>query len=123
PASVEAAGAVAPELNAIDAKPQPAATSKKVSKAKPIKEESDGVPMWVAGLLYTVTFIFLLMVGGWACFNAQKPTLLTVPKLVGKDVEHARKELDPTGLKLREARREVSERVPEGVIISTDPAP
>ncbi len=123
PASVEAAGAVAPELNAIDAKPQPAATSKKVSKAKPIKEESDGVPMWVAGLLYTVTFIFLLMVGGWAFFNAQKPKLLTVPNLVGKDVEHARKDLEPTGLKLREARREVSERVPEGVIISTDPAP
>lgn len=123
PASVEAAASVAPELNAIDAKPQPAAATKKVPKSKPIKEESDGVPMWVAGVLYTVTFIFLLMVGGWVFFNAQKPKLLVVPNLVSMDVEQARKELEPTGLKLREARREVSERVPEGVIISTDPAP
>lgn len=115
---------VAPELNAVDGKPQDAAMSKKAKQdqKKKAKEESDGIPLWIAILMYTVTAVFMLIVGGWIFFNSQKPKILTVPNLVGKQVEEARKELKESGLMLREARQQVSEKYPEGAIIETNPA-
>lgn len=125
PISTEEPSDVAPELNAVDGKPQDAAMTKKAKqeKRRQAREESDGLPIWIAILMYTVTAVFMLIIGGWIFFNSQKPRLLTVPDLTGKQVDVARTEIKPTGLMIRVAREQVSEAQPEGAIIETNPAP
>lgn len=127
PVSVEELSAVAPELNAVDpeagAEATACAVDPKKAKVKKRREQTDGVPVWLAALTYIVTAMALLVVGGWLFFNTQQPKVLTVPNIVGLQVEEARKELQDMRLKLRESRRQVSDKFPEGAIIETDPAP
>ncbi|MDI9634795.1 PASTA domain-containing protein [Kamptonema cortianum] len=118
---------VAPTLNAIDAEPQeePKVPPKgKPEKAKKAKKErdTDGVPPWLVGTTYTVTVLFCLLVFAWAFQNSRKPRTLQVPNIVGMQVDEARAELQKMKLKLREARRVVSEKHPEGAVMSSSPS-
>lgn len=115
---------VAPELNAVDGEPlDTAQVKKKKERVKKEREKADGIPNWLAWIFYFVTAMFLVFVGAWIFFNSQKPKIMSVPNLVGMQVDVARAELGKQGLKLREYKKEVSETVPEGAIIQTNPAP
>lgn len=122
PVSVESAGAVAPDLNAVDGEPQdtPKAQKKK-EKFKKEREKGDGVPTWLAWLFYFVLVVFLAFIGGWVFFNSSQPKILPMPNVVDKQVSTAREELSNMGLKLRENRREENESHEEGAIIQTFP--
>lgn len=115
---------VAPQLNAVDGEPQEKVKARKEKqKSRSGREQSDGVPIWLAAVFYVVAAMFFVFVGGWVFFNSQKPKLIPVPNLVDKPVEEARAELKGIGLKLRVAKEQVSEDHAEGVIIETVPGP
>jgi eukaryotic-like serine/threonine-protein kinase len=110
---------VAPTLNAVDAEPQPTKPMNK--KEKRVRDQSDGIPMWLAGLSYMMLILVIMAFAGWVFFNSQKPRTIAVPNLIGLQVEEARKELRPLGLKLRESRFQVSDKYPNGAVIETNP--
>lgn len=112
---------VAPRLNAVDAQPE---KEEKVAKSKRREADvSDSLPAWLSGLVYVLSAMVLIVVGVWVFFNLQKPKSLTVPDLVGKPVEEARKELAKLDLKLRTLKIESSDEYPKDVIIKLAPAP
>lgn len=116
---------VAPRLNALDAQPQVEPEKKakpKPSKRKKVSKADDRLPVWLTGLFYLLTALTVLIAGGWMFFNLQKPKIISVPNLVGKQVDEARTELRELGLKLREVRREQSDKFSSGQIMTLAPS-
>lgn len=119
--SQELESKVAPELNALDAKPQDGP----VGKQKRAKERdvSDALPVWLSSLVYVMSALILVVLGAWVFFNLQRPKSLTVPDLIGRSVDEARQELKEQDLKLREVERQASDQFAKDTIISLAPAP
>lgn len=125
---------VAPKLNAIDGKPEREEPikekSEKISKKKSsskkknkkMSNRDDRVPAWLTGMFYVMTVLAILVVGAWISFNFKKPKKLAVPNIVGKQIEEARQELKEMDLKIREVRREQSDKYSAGEILVTAPA-
>lgn len=126
--SVLANPEVAPALNIANPQNTTAQmdSGKKGKPAKPAKEraprDEDGIPTWLAAIIYIVTALFILVAGSWVFFNSAKPKTLEVPTLVGTQVEDAKKELKSMGLKLRIPKNVENEKFPEGAIIETEPS-
>lgn len=97
--------------------------SKRARKAERKREpDSDGVPVWFAAIVYVMTILVIVVLGGWFFFNSSKPKTVDVPNIVGKQVDEARSELKKLGLDIRQVRSEVSDKVADGAIIDQDPA-
>ncbi|MBX3097033.1 MAG: PASTA domain-containing protein [Fimbriimonadaceae bacterium] len=112
---------VAPTMSVVNPKPDPknAAAERKRQR----KERSrDGVPGWLAFIAIFTTLLGLAAVGGWWAFNQNKPPLVDVPNIVGKNVTEAASELKKSGLTLKQVREDYNDKFGKGTIISSDPA-
>jgi serine/threonine-protein kinase len=86
-------------------------------------QQSDGVPVWMAALVYVSTALALLAIGGWVFFNLQKPKLIDLPNIVAMSQAEAQATLDKLGLKLSIQGYQASERYPAGTVIQQTPLP
>jgi len=104
---------VVPELNVANPRKE-----KDVSKKR---NRSDGVPPWLQGIAYVAVGAAVMVLAAWFYFNVQKPKALATPNLVGKSQLEAMQDLQKMGLKLRVARKEMSEKYGEGIIVGQSP--
>lgn len=110
---------VTPPMSALEPAKAEAPPSK---KPRPIRDEQDGVPAWLANFLWITTPLVLLVVGGWLYFNLQRPKALIVPNLVGMTIAQAQNQLESMGLRMRISRRDPSDKHPEGTVLDAVPA-
>ncbi|MCW5937822.1 MAG: protein kinase [Fimbriimonadaceae bacterium] len=124
-AVVSAPQAVVPKVeDPIEPEPmKPKGRAKTKAKANPLEpEETDGVPMWLAAIVYASTALVALLIGGWVFFNLQTPKLIDLPNVVGMSQAEAASALDKIGLRLRVDRQEASEKFPQGIVLSQEPS-
>lgn len=80
------------------------------------------VPRWLMGIVYAALSVAVIMIGIWLYGNLNKPKLLKVPNIVGKNVNEAFATLSEMGLTLRISKKQPTEKYPEDVIIDANPA-
>jgi serine/threonine-protein kinase len=114
--------AVAPELNAIDARPRTRPQPEPRPEPMPEREATDGLPGWVNTLGYVAVLAVIGTVSAFAYYSLNKPRTVTVPNVTGKPISVARKEMEQAGLLLRQSREATSDQYSAGLVISTRPA-
>ncbi|MCW5939750.1 MAG: PASTA domain-containing protein [Fimbriimonadaceae bacterium] len=120
-------GSDAPEPSPVaPAIEEPIPTSSKKQKEKRTRRpvaQSDGVPVWIAAMVYVTTALALLAVGGWVFFNLQKPKLIDLPNIVAMSQADAQATLDKLGLKMSVQSYQASEKYPAGTVMEQTPLP
>ncbi len=101
---------------------EPTAAPEKVP-TRPARQDSDGVPAWLAAIVYSTTALVALAIGGWAFFNFNAPRLIDVPNVVGMPEAQARTSLEKAGLRLNPGGRQASEEFPVGIVLDQNPPP
>lgn len=87
-------------------------------------ERSSGdVPNWLKGVMVFFAALVVLLIGTFLFTNLQKPKLVTVPDLRGESFSKAEEQLKPLKVRLRVARKEISESDPADEILDMDPTP
>ncbi|MES1227134.1 MAG: protein kinase, partial [Armatimonadota bacterium] len=102
--------AVAPELNAIDAKPRPKPAAPVPQAPMPKKEVTDGLPAWVSALGYIAILGVIGTVSAFAYYSLNKPRNVTVPNVIGKPVAIARQEMEARNLNFRMVKEMTSDQ-------------
>lgn len=87
------------------------------------EEESADVPGWIKALIILFAGIMATLVVFWVVFNMNKPRMVDVPDLQRLSVTEAMSRLDGIGLKLRIARRQANDQVPQDQVIEVSPSP
>lgn len=113
---------VAPELNAIDARPRTRPQPEPRPEPMPERESTDGLPAWVNTLGYLALLAVIGTVFAFAYYTFNKPRNVTVPNVTGKPISVARKEMEAMGLLLRQSRETTSDQYTAGLVVSTRPA-
>lgn len=87
------------------------------------EEETADVPGWIKALIILFAGILATLVVFWVVFNMNKPRMVDVPDLQRLSVTEAMSRLDGIGLKLRIARRQANDQVPQDQVIEASPPP
>lgn len=85
--------------------------------------DSGDVPNWLKGVMVFFAALVVLLIGTFLFTNLQKPKLVTVPDLRGESFSKAEEQLKPLKVRLRVARKEISETDPADEILDMDPTP
>jgi len=111
---------VAPRMSAV--RPDPKESRQRAAKQSS-RDDSDRLPWWFVAFASVFVLALLCAVGAWAYVNLNKPKQITVPNIVGMTENEAITHLRTMNLKLRVQKREATDKVAEGTIISVSPAP
>ncbi len=109
---------VAPKMSAV---PKEVKQPKRRRPEENVAYEGD-VPRWLMAIVYAALSIAVVIIGIWIYGNINKPKLLKVPNIVGKNVNEANGVLTEMGLGLRISKRQPTEKYPEETVIDTNPA-
>lgn len=111
---------VAPDLNAIDARPRTRPEPR--PEPMPEREVTDGLPAWVNTLGYVAMLAVVGTFAAFANYTFNKPRSVTVPNVTGKTMVQARKEMESLGLLIRQSKEATSDQYSAGIVIATRPA-
>lgn len=114
---------VAPQLSGIQGDKAEVARSRRRTEEFEEEEVPGDVPGWLRMVLVFFIALVVFMVSGWLIFNLNKPRSVEVPNIRNLMLSEAEENLRKLNLKLRIARRQVSETDPAGRILDTDPSP
>lgn len=119
--------APAPATTVVESKESP---SKFVPPAEAVDTSRKGrgsgsgdVPNWLKGVMVFFAALVVLLIGTFLFTNLQKPKLVTVPDLRGESFSKAEEQLKALKVRLRVARKEISETDPADEILDMDPTP
>jgi len=107
---------VAPKMSAV---PEEVKNPKRRTASREPREAD--VPRWLMGVVYVALSAAVVMIGIWVYSNLNKPKLLKVPNIVGKNVNEAYSTLTDMHLTLRISKRQATEKYPEDTVIDTNP--
>jgi serine/threonine-protein kinase len=114
---------VAPKMSAIREPKRKEADEPAANEHYYEEEESADVPGWIKALIILFAGIMATLVVFWVVFNMNKPRMVDVPDLQRLSVTEAMSRLDGIGLKLRIARRQANDQVPQDQVIEASPPP
>lgn len=121
PSQVPDEPAVAPTMNALDAKPRDPQGGKKKTRER--GDRDDRVPRFLTWLAFLTTIAAVVVLGMWFAFWAQQTPMVQVPNMVGKPLEAAREEAKKLKFTLREIGREQNDKFAANTIIQMNPSP